>query len=222
MNFDHIIIITDDGIHSENTNRLMEALKSIDQEVELFVTNNPTSAKSNSISLVPFRFSELGNITIFDAFPADCLLYNIMNFPKKVNPKDTLFIFGINEHNHFGYSNFVSSTTCLLLLAKHFDFKAVAVSSEIILDFEFILSLFNYILNFLGCFKNYYSFNINEKSLTFGTATISRGNIDKYEKIETHRGPFLLITFNKKPKSTDFGTDIYYQSRKKNYIVKVF
>jgi len=222
MNFDHIIIITDDGIHSENTNRLMEVLISIDQEVELFVTNNPTSAKSNSISLIPFRFSELRNVTIFDAFPADCLLYSIMNFPNYINPKSTLFIFGINEHNHFGYSNFVSSTTCLMLLAKHFGFRAVAISSEIKLNPIFILKLFDHISDFLECFKNYYSFNINEEKLHFGTATISRGNIDKYEKIETSRGPFLLITFNKNPVTERTGTDIYYQSRKKNYVVEVF
>ncbi len=220
MTDNKIIIITDDGIESENTRNLLRVLRNKGKDAHLFYTNK-ISAKSNSISLVPIKYDGIPPTTKLNGFPADCLLYNIFNFPDN-KPENTTFVFGINEHNHYGYSNYVSSTTSLLSIAKLYGFPAFAITSEIELSDKYLSWFFEHALYFFHNTNQYVSFNINEESFDFNEAEISKSIFDHYELLETSRGPFYLLTFNQKPECSDEKSDIYYQINKKNYMVVIF
>jgi len=225
MFFNRIIIITDDGTSSLNSLIFKTGIKKkLSMPVILCETFNKISAKSNSISLNPFQIIRPNDSTfIFDAFPADCLLYFIMNEEYINSINKTLFIFGINDNNHFGYGNYVSSTTSLLLLAKHFDLHAISISSEIIFDENFSMTLIKEILlnDEEIRKKQYYAYNINNKNVDFFIAKKTKKPIDKYEQIKTSRGAYYLLSYNKQVENPEIGTDIYYEMKKQNYMVKV-
>jgi len=218
--YDKIVIITDDGKESINTINLLNYIRSINIDVELYVTKSPTSAKSNSISLKPFKIEKCGSISILDGFPADCFLYHIFNKREHIE-KNVLFIFGVNEHNHFGYSNYIGSTTSLLILAKHFKVNALSISAELFLN-DFLKDILNeiiYIYSKNPC--NYYSFNINEKKRMINPSVPTSGLIDKYQEIDTVRGKHICISYNKEETNCFCKSDIYFQSERKNYYLEV-
>jgi len=219
--YDKIVIITDDGKDSRNTINLLNYLRSIDIDTELYATRKKTSAKSNSISLKPIKIEVCGSINILDGFPADCLLYHIFNKKEHIE-KDVLFISGVNEHNHFGYGNYIGSTTSLLILAKHFKINALSMSAELELNGKFLKDIFDEIMiihsrNPLNC----YSFNINERRIEFNFSVPTTGLIDEYQEINTVRGKHVCISYKNNEKNCIVGSDIYFQSRRKNYYLEV-
>lgn len=219
-NYDKIVIITDDGRDSRNTINLHNYLRSIDVDVELYVTERKVSAKSNSISLKPIKFDKCGSINILDGFPADCFLYHIFNRKEHLE-KNLLFISGINEHNHFGYGNYIGSTPSLLILARHFDVSAISISAELVLN-NFLKDILDIIMDIhLKNPFNYYSFNINEKKTEFNYAFKTIGLIDKYQEIDTIRGKHICISYNNKEENCEVESDIYFQSKRKNYYLQV-
>jgi len=219
-NYENIIIITDDGEESDNTFLFCRVMKNLGKNSKLFYTEKKVSAKSNSITLNPFKFKANGPINCMDSFPADCLLFNIFN--EKYDPSNTLFIFGINEHNHFGYGNYVSSTTSLLILAKHFGYDCFSISSEIFLTEDYIKDFFYYATSLSSVLEKPTCFNINKLNLDFQFASISKTRFDEYEYLKTNRGPYYLLTYNQNPEDFKKGTDGWYQVHKRNYIVELF
>jgi len=217
---ENIIIITDDGEEADNTFLFHRVMIQMGKNAKLFYTKKKVSAKSNSISLIPIKMDLKGSINCMDSFPADCLLYNIFNC--NYSPLNTLFVFGINEHNHFGYGSYVSSTTSLLMLTKLFGYRAFAMSSEIYLNESYIEDFFFFALNLIQSFKTCIAFNINNLNMNFKHAEISNAKFDYYEDLDTNRGPFCLLTYNQNPDYFKNGTDGYYQVHKKNYIVELF
>lgn len=220
QDYENIIIITDDGEESDNTFLFHTTMLKMNKNSKLFYTEKKVSAKSNSISLDPIKFRKNGTVFCIDCFPADCLLFNIFNC--NYQPSNTLFILGVNEHNHFGYGNYVSSTTSLLLLAKHFRYKAFAVSSEIYLNEDYITDFYYFATSLTEVVDQYISFNINILNMDFQYAKVSEAKFDKYERLETNRGLYLLLTYNQNLKDFKEGTDGWFQVHKKNYIVELF
>lgn len=224
--YKNIIIITDDGIESNNTKKMFNILKYLLGYKNTFLVLNKEyiQSKSNSISLNPVKLlnSRIENLILLSGgYPADCLLYSIYKLNLEKN--DTLFIFGINNHNHCGYMNYTGSTTCLLSLTKCFGYKAVSIlCDELDLDNEFLKNLLEMIIKHTEKTDSYYAFNINEQKTFFHNSNISDESIDVYETIDTSRGKYILLSFNKCSENPVIGTDSYYQKEKLNYITKVF
>jgi len=218
-----VIIITDDGQNSQNSITLLKALRELEIDAELFITINKVSAKATSISLEPVKYEIYKckdlMIRCFSGFPSDGLLFSIFNL--KMEKNNTLFIFGVNEHNHVGYGNYVSSTTSLLHLAKHFGYKAFSVSSEISLDKKYFKCFYNFALNICLESENYFCFNINTPELEFFDCKISNDLIDFFEVHETIRGKYIILSYNQDYIKYKRGTDGYYQIKKLNYMVRL-
>jgi len=222
LNKDKFIIITDDGEESNNTINLYHTLKKLNKKVQIMFTEEKITAKSNSISLKPITVKKSHNFYFVNGFPADCLLFSLFHRHRYQQEK-IQYIFGVNEHNHFGYSNFVGSTTCLLLIAKLYKIPAFSISSEINLnekDYLFFLPAISY-FTFRNSEQKYLSFNIKNNSMDFfHYATIDNELKDKYDFVKTSRNKYYEITYTRKVENPKSGTDIFYQSKNENYVVE--
>jgi broad specificity polyphosphatase/5'/3'-nucleotidase SurE len=220
--FENVVLITDDGFRSINTHIFHSVIRDYFKETYLLTPIDSISAKSNAISLEPIKFNRTTDYIMLDGFAGDCLLYAIFNL--NLDLKKTLFILGVNEHNHWGYHNYVSATTSMLSLLKHFEIKGFSISSEIELSNSFTKELFVKIFDYLhGINDSYLSFNINEESTDFSLVKKSKALIDKFHIYETIRGEYACISYNRKSSiKEDEETDLNYQNKGKNYIVEVF